>query len=340
MISSRCLPELRIDRMNVSDFASICDSEPLDEDFREADDGVHRRAQLVAHVGEEAALGLVGLLRLAVLHLQLAQDARFGDGGDGVLAHAGQLAQVAAAERVGIAEVVEDQEAFDAAAQRYFHRQHGFRRRQVGGLLAPCQFPEVALVDQVDAFLEHLGVFGVPAARLLRCHVDGTQDLQVVAGSGDDFCAVMFVVEADEQRFLGTAAADALVTSFELTRELRSSSLRPARRNSSVTRQAPVSPWPARSMTAAITEATWSGSARSSAAVTLSTTWGSPASAALRTRSIRAASRDRGTRKAAPDRLVRRCRSLSAGGLVFKAITEMFGRSWGRLVHYRRFECP
>ena len=81
-------------------FGSICVCQPLDEDLGEADDGVHRRAQLVAHVGEEAALGLVRLLGLTVLDLQLAQHARLGDRRDGVLADARQLAEVGAAEGV------------------------------------------------------------------------------------------------------------------------------------------------------------------------------------------------------------------------------------------------
>src|SRR2546425_3313377 len=53
---------------------------PLREDFREANDGVKRRAQLVRHVGEELALMLAGLLELPALVLDLAEQSRILDG--------------------------------------------------------------------------------------------------------------------------------------------------------------------------------------------------------------------------------------------------------------------
>src|SRR6202521_4572434 len=135
-------------------------------------------------------------------------------------------------------------------------------------------------------------------------------------------------------------AAAALVRGFGLTSELRSSSLRPERRKGSVIRHWPVSPGPASSRADTITAPTLYGSARSSAAETFSTTCRSPARAALRTRSIWEARRDRGAREAAPDRLRRRCRMQAAGGLVHHASTELPGRSGGTLVHYRRIDPP
>ena len=45
-----------------------------------ADDGVERRAQLVAHVGQELGLVAVGLLELPALVLDLAEEARVLDG--------------------------------------------------------------------------------------------------------------------------------------------------------------------------------------------------------------------------------------------------------------------
>src|ERR1700686_649955 len=67
-----------------------------------------------------------------------------------------------------------------------------------------------------------------------------------------------------------------------------------------------------------------------SSQLTLRTTCGSPASAAFSTRSIWDARRDLGAREPAPDRLVRRCRSISADGLVFKSITGMTVDPGGR----------
>jgi hypothetical protein len=42
----------------------------------DAEDGIERRAQLVAHGGQEAALGLVGLLRLVARHGQTVDQPR------------------------------------------------------------------------------------------------------------------------------------------------------------------------------------------------------------------------------------------------------------------------
>ena len=48
----------------------------LRQDFREADDGVERRAQLVRHVGEELTLVLARHLELPALVLDLAEQPR------------------------------------------------------------------------------------------------------------------------------------------------------------------------------------------------------------------------------------------------------------------------
>ena len=60
----------------------------LQRQVRHADDGVHRRADLVAHVGEESALGLVGRLGRGAGLLRLVEQARgldcdHGLGGEG-----------------------------------------------------------------------------------------------------------------------------------------------------------------------------------------------------------------------------------------------------------------
>src|SRR5438128_10354660 len=47
---------------------------PLEEDLRESDDGVERRAQLVAHVREELALVPAGDLELAALLLDFVEQ--------------------------------------------------------------------------------------------------------------------------------------------------------------------------------------------------------------------------------------------------------------------------
>jgi hypothetical protein len=52
---------------------------PLVEHFREADDRVERRAQLVRHVGEELALVPARRLELAALRRDLAEEARVLD---------------------------------------------------------------------------------------------------------------------------------------------------------------------------------------------------------------------------------------------------------------------
>ena len=52
----------------------------LGQDFREADDGVERRAQLVRHVGQELALVLARHLELPALVLDLAEQPRVLDG--------------------------------------------------------------------------------------------------------------------------------------------------------------------------------------------------------------------------------------------------------------------
>src|SRR5215813_9942140 len=48
----------------------------LSQDFREADDGIERRAQLVGHVGEEFRLMPVGCLDLAALILDFPKQPR------------------------------------------------------------------------------------------------------------------------------------------------------------------------------------------------------------------------------------------------------------------------
>ena len=53
--------------------------EPVGHHLGEAEDGVHRRAQLVAHVGEELRLVPAGDLELAALLLDLAEQARVLD---------------------------------------------------------------------------------------------------------------------------------------------------------------------------------------------------------------------------------------------------------------------
>ena len=45
------------------------------QDVRQADDGVHRRANLVAHVGQERTLGQTGLLGLLPGDLQFGRAA-------------------------------------------------------------------------------------------------------------------------------------------------------------------------------------------------------------------------------------------------------------------------
>ena len=50
------------------------------QDFAVADDGVERRAQLVAHIGEELRLVLARLLELPALVLDFVEQADIGDG--------------------------------------------------------------------------------------------------------------------------------------------------------------------------------------------------------------------------------------------------------------------
>src|SRR5262249_17433475 len=57
---------------------------PLGEDFREAEDGIERRPQLVGHVGKELTLVLAGRFELATLVLDLAEEARVLDGQGGL----------------------------------------------------------------------------------------------------------------------------------------------------------------------------------------------------------------------------------------------------------------
>src|SRR5262249_17943070 len=64
------------------------------EDLGEADDRVQRRSKLVAHVGEEDALGAVRVLGLMLARLELAQQARVGDRRERMFPVAAQRAQV------------------------------------------------------------------------------------------------------------------------------------------------------------------------------------------------------------------------------------------------------
>jgi len=51
----------------------------FEEDFAVADDGVQGRAEFVAHIGQELALGLVGLFRQDLFFEGLFGGAVFGD---------------------------------------------------------------------------------------------------------------------------------------------------------------------------------------------------------------------------------------------------------------------
>ena len=57
MMDSRCSAGA-VDLVQRSACSGVASGAP--QEVGEADDGVHRRADLVAHVGEEGALGLVG----------------------------------------------------------------------------------------------------------------------------------------------------------------------------------------------------------------------------------------------------------------------------------------
>ena len=76
---SRCLPARRIARdprlVRLAGGLSV-----LEEHLGEADDRVERRAQLVAHVGEELRLVVARDLELAALVLELLEQASILDG--------------------------------------------------------------------------------------------------------------------------------------------------------------------------------------------------------------------------------------------------------------------
>ena len=65
-----------------------------------ADDRVHRRADLVAHRGQEGALGLVRVLGRLAGRLRLAEQACVVDGDGGLLGEADQQVEVALGEQL------------------------------------------------------------------------------------------------------------------------------------------------------------------------------------------------------------------------------------------------
>ena len=77
---SRCCPDSRMSARYSACLSLISPNILSDEDFREANDGVERRAQLVRHVGEELALVLARRFELPALVLDLAEQPRVLDG--------------------------------------------------------------------------------------------------------------------------------------------------------------------------------------------------------------------------------------------------------------------
>ena len=82
----RCRPAPAIFSRSGHEFVVLVER-LLDQHFAVADDGVERRPQLVAHGGEEPALGLVGGFGVALgrleLHLAVLELGDVGIDGDG-----------------------------------------------------------------------------------------------------------------------------------------------------------------------------------------------------------------------------------------------------------------
>jgi hypothetical protein len=89
----------------------------------EAEDGVHRGADLVADIGQEVALGAGGRFGVGARLFQHAHRACLLEGRDERLLQRLEQVQVAGRKRRLVLVVFEDQVAFDLAVDHHAHRQ-------------------------------------------------------------------------------------------------------------------------------------------------------------------------------------------------------------------------
>jgi hypothetical protein len=102
------------------------------QDLGEAEDGVEGRAQLVGHAGEELALRLVRALQLAVLLLDLAEEARILDRDHGLIGEGLDQRDLLRCEwaRLGFIMIVTEEEG--ANRRPFAHQRHGEHRPHPG----------------------------------------------------------------------------------------------------------------------------------------------------------------------------------------------------------------
>ncbi|OFA07223.1 hypothetical protein DUGA2_05550 [Duganella sp. HH101] len=127
----------------------------------EAEDGVHRRADFVADVGQEVALGAGGRFGVGARLLQQPQRARLLVGRDEGLLQRLEQIEVGGGESRLVLVVFEDQIAFDLAVDHHPHRQQR----------ADVAWQRIAVVDFEDVRRDH--AVGRRVAQLGLAQVDG-----------------------------------------------------------------------------------------------------------------------------------------------------------------------